>query len=99
MNRADVARALSAVKDPEIGLDIVSLGLIYGITVEEGALTLELALTSPDCPMGDLIASMAASRLASLVRGTDVRIHIVEDPAWNVAMVDAEGRGALGLPP
>jgi metal-sulfur cluster biosynthetic enzyme len=49
--------------------------------------------------MGDLIASMAASRLAPLVRGTDVRIHIVEDPAWNVAMVDAEGRRALGLPP
>lgn len=98
MNPADVARALSAVNDPEIGLDIVSLGLIYGITIEEGALNLQLALTSPDCPMGDLIASMAASRLAPLVSGTDVRIEIVEEPAWNAAMIDAQGRRALGLP-
>ena len=99
MKTADIADVLSTVIDPELGIDIVSLGMIYGLEVSEDRLKLEIALTTPNCPMGEVIAAMAASAVRSVGRERAVEVEVVDDPPWNVAMVSATGRAALGLPP
>ena len=98
MNQKALATVLESVFDPELGLDIVSLGLVYGIRVDEHAIVLEMSLTSPECPMGELLATMAASRLARAGAGRDVSIEIVAEPPWNPAMMDGDARTALGIP-
>ena len=97
MNTATLGAALSSVIDPELGLDIVSLGLVYGIDIEGGSIELRMALTSAECPMGELLATMAASQLARAGEGRDVSIEIVDDPPWSPAMMSPEARARLGI--
>lgn len=99
MKSSEVAEVLSCVIDPELGIDIVSLGLIYGIEVTDGAIRVELTMTSSDCPMGDAIAGMAAGRLSRATGGRQLSLEIVTEPAWNIGMADRNARAQLGLAP
>lgn len=99
MNSADIATELEQVIDPELGINIVSLGLIYRIAVTDESVRVDLTMTTPNCPMAEAIASMAASRISRVAEGREVRLALINDPEWSIGMLDAGGRAQLGLPP
>lgn len=95
----DVQDALREVIDPELGLDIVSLGLVYGVDMsEEGDANIRMTLTSPYCPLGPMIESQVHSATQFLPGVRDVRVELVWDPPWDPhTMASDEVRLELGL--
>ena len=91
--------ALSEVYDPEIGIDLVSLGLIYGVALDEaGVASVDLTLTSPYCPMGSIIQSQAHAVLMPLPGVESVSINLVWSPPWDPrTMASEEARLQLGI--
>ena len=89
--------ALKKVADPEIGANIVDLGLVYGLRVEPGRVLVDLTMTSPACPMGGLIVDDARAELQrQLPPDFTVDIQIVWSPPWDPAMMSPECRLRLG---
>jgi len=88
--------ALHAVIDPELGMDIVDLGLVYGIEVIGTSVFVTMTLTTPLCPMSGLIPQRIREVIGSLSAVTDVRVDLVWTPPWRPEMVSAEGRKKLG---
>jgi metal-sulfur cluster biosynthetic enzyme len=80
--------ALRSVIDPELMMDIVSLGLIYRIDVTDEQIRLELTLTTRGCPLGESIRAMAEEALAGIAAGRRVDVETVWNPPWNPAMID-----------
>lgn len=79
--------ALATVIDPELGLDVVTLGLVYGVTVRERVASVTYTMTTPGCPMERIITEgVRAAALA--VDGVDhVETHVVWEPAWHSGMI------------
>ncbi len=97
-----VWNALRTCFDPEIPLNIVDLGLVYDMAVEdhgESGRTIEvkMTLTAPGCGMGPVIAEDARKKVAELPTVADAKVHIVWDPVWSPHMISDEGRRVLGL--
>jgi metal-sulfur cluster biosynthetic enzyme len=94
-----VLAALSEVYDPEIGIDIVSLGLIYGSTIDDdGLLTIDMTLTTPYCPMGSIIQGQAHAVCHGLPGVNDVKVQLVWSPPWDPrTMASEEARLELGI--
>lgn len=91
---ADVREALHQVIDPELGIDVVDLGLVYGIEIDEkGRAIITMTLTTPACPLTDLIEDECASTLAGLVE--EFRIDWTWKPRWSLDMIRPEGREQL----
>ncbi len=89
--------ALETVLDPEVGIDIVSAGFIYGIDASADWVHLKMTLTTRNCPMGESIVLMAESALKSAFKNKEVKISLIWDPPWNPRMITMDGRAALGL--
>ncbi|WP_018143750.1 metal-sulfur cluster assembly factor [Alloscardovia criceti] len=90
----DVKEALHQVMDPELGVDVVDLGLVYGIEIDHlGRAILTMTLTTPACPLTDLIEDECASVLAGLVE--EFRVDWTWTPAWNVDMITEDGAAQL----
>lgn len=93
--------ALRACFDPEIPVNIVDLGLIYDLAVEErpqGRLVeVKMTLTAPGCGMGPVIAEDARQRLAALPGVAEAKVYIVWDPQWTPQMISPAGRKQLGI--
>jgi metal-sulfur cluster biosynthetic enzyme len=90
----DVLEALKDVVDPELGINVVDLGLIYGITIsDDNAATIDMTLTSAACPLTDVIEDQASSALEDLV--TDMKINWVWLPPWGPDKITDEGRDQL----
>ena len=95
---ADVREALHQVIDPELGIDVVDLGLVYGIEIDElGRAIITMTLTTPACPLTDLIEDECASTLAGLVE--EFRIDWTWTPRWSVEKITPEGREQLASTP
>ena len=93
-NVADVEEALRDVVDPELGINVVDLGLVYGITVDsEQQAIIDMTLTSVACPLTDVIEDQAANALEGLVNG--FRINWVWMPPWGPDKITDEGREQL----
>jgi len=94
-----VLDALSEVYDPEIGIDIVSLGLVYGSHIDDqGLLTVDMTLTTPFCPLGSILQSQIHAVCAPLPGVEDVRVNLVWDPPWDPrTMASDEVKLELGL--
>lgn len=98
-----VRSALKNVYDPEIGLDIVNLGLIYNIDVQEQGkkIAVDMTLTTPACPAGPQILEQARQEVGSLrdvYKDLDeVSINLVWTPFWNPSMMTEEAREELGF--
>jgi metal-sulfur cluster biosynthetic enzyme len=93
---AEVRDALKAVADPELGLNIVDLGLIYDVAVDEGTVTVRYTLTTMACGLGPLIESGIREVVDSLPFD-DVRTELVFDPPWSPECISAEGKAFLGI--
>ena len=90
--------ALRGVYDPELYLDVVSLGLVYDLRSEDDRLVVEMTMTTPGCPASEVLPEMARAAIADAVDGVvDVEVHVVWDPPWSPAMIDERAARALGL--
>ncbi len=90
----DVEEAMRDVVDPELGINVVDLGLLYGVNLEDdGSCTLDMTLTSAACPLTDVIEDQTRSALDGLV--TDVRINWVWMPPWGPDKITDDGREQL----
>lgn len=92
-----IADALRGVIDPEIGLSIVDLGLVYGVDAGEGWCDVQLTMTSAACPLGDLIVGDAKAALVdSLPEGTNVDVMLVWEPPWTPDRMTDGARARMG---
>jgi metal-sulfur cluster biosynthetic enzyme len=90
----DVYEALHDVVDPELGINVVDLGLVYGVRVEEdNTATLDMTLTSAACPLTDVIEDQTRAALSGLV--SDFRINWVWMPPWGPEHITDDGREML----
>ncbi len=89
---------LRTVYDPEIPVDIYSLGLVYRIDVDnDGRLTVDMTLTAPNCPMADFIMEDVRMKLESIDGVTAVTVNLVFEPEWDKDMMSEEAKLELGL--
>ena len=88
--------ALRQVYDPEAGISIVDLGLIYDIEVQDGVVTLRMTFTTEACPAGPILKHSAATALRALPGVREVRIEITFDPPWTPDRITPDGRAMLG---
>ncbi len=89
--------ALRKVMDPELGVSIVDLGLIYDIRYEAGEAEVEMTLTSPGCPLAPIIDKKVREALAGVPEIEHLEIDLVWDPPWSKELISDELRAELGL--
>lgn len=82
----EVYSAIATVIDPEVGFDIVSLGLIYGVKIEEGDVHVTMTLSTKGCPLHELIQQWTKDAVLKIEGVQNCDIEIVWEPAWNISM-------------
>jgi metal-sulfur cluster biosynthetic enzyme len=97
LNEEIARNALRQVKDPELEMNIIELGLVYDVEIEDGAVGVRMTLTSPGCPAGPMITNDAYRVLRALDGVKDVNIDIVWEPYWTPERIDPKVRALLGL--
>lgn len=93
------ARALAALRDvidPEVGLNVVDLGLVYGLDVTGADVAVKLTMTTAACPLGEQLRAEAQERLRALPGVGAVTVDLVWEPAWSPDRLSPEGKAALG---
>lgn len=92
-----VWRALAGVDDPELGMNIVDLGLVYEVQVDLDRVEVRMTLTSPSCPLGPhLLGEVRSAIEREVPEITELNVELVWEPAWNPARMSAQGRNAFG---
>lgn len=90
--------ALENVIDPELGIDIINLGLVYNVDMDDdGLCTVEMTLTSIGCPMGPQIIDQVKTALGELPEIKETEVNIVWNPVWNKDMMSRYAKIALGV--
>ncbi|MDX2184534.1 MAG: metal-sulfur cluster assembly factor [Gemmatimonadaceae bacterium] len=92
-----VKLALRKVKDPELNLNIVDLGLIYDIKVDAGNVQIDMSLTSPGCPSGPEIMGQADQAIKNVPGVSDVAVNLVWSPPWSPERIEPRIRAYLGF--
>ena len=94
----DVIAALKTVYDPEIPSDIYELGLVYKIDIaDDRAVTVEMTLTTPNCPSAQELPTMVENGVASVPGVGEVKVNIVWDPPWDPSRMSDEARAVLNM--
>jgi len=94
----DVIAALKTVYDPEIPSDIYELGLVYKIDIaDDRAVTVEMTLTTPNCPSAQELPTMVENAVASVPGVGEVKVNIVWDPPWDPSRMSDEARATLNM--
>ncbi|MCL2676303.1 MAG: metal-sulfur cluster assembly factor [Streptococcaceae bacterium] len=90
--------ALESVIDPELGIDIINLGLIYEIAFEDNGFTeIKMTLTTMGCPLADLLTVQIHDALKEIEEVKEVKVNLVWQPAWTVDKMSRYARIALGI--
>ena len=89
--------ALECVHDPELCLDLVALGLVYDVRVEDGTVVVEMTLTTPGCPASESLPEMARMALQEALGPVAVEVRVVWEPPWSPAMMNNDAASALGF--
>ncbi len=97
LTREEVVEALKDVYDPEIPVNVVDLGLVYDLQVDDGDVDIKMTLTFAGCGMGPYIAQQAEWRVAELDGVDDVNVEMVYDPPWTPDLISEDGKKMLGL--
>ncbi|MCL2113599.1 metal-sulfur cluster assembly factor [Lactococcus protaetiae] len=93
-----ILAALENVIDPELGIDIINLGLVYEISFEDnGATEIKMTLTTMGCPLADLLTEQIHDALKDVEEVTDIKVNLVWYPAWTVDKMSRYARIALGI--
>jgi metal-sulfur cluster biosynthetic enzyme len=87
--------ALAEINDPEMPVNLVDLGLIYGVTVDGGLVRVRLTFTAMGCPASDMILGDIRERLLAEPGIEELRLEVVWDPPWTSARLSDDGREAL----
>ena len=91
-----VLASIETVTDPELGINVVDLGLIYNVLIEDAKISVDMTLTSPGCPMAAMIASDVELAIREAFETMDVEVSIVWDPPWTPERLSPAGRTQLG---
>ncbi len=91
-----VLEALKDVYDPEIGINVVDLGLVYNVAVDSGKVDIDMTLTSMGCPAGPMLVEQAQEAVGSLPGVQTVNVDIVWSPAWNPSLMSEDAKLELG---
>jgi metal-sulfur cluster biosynthetic enzyme len=92
-----VREALRLVIDPELGLNVVDLGLVYRVDVEDGQVRVAMTMTTPACPLGQSLSEQAEATIWQTVPGLkSVALDLVWDPPWTPSMMSEAAKQQLG---
>src|SRR5439155_12110082 len=97
ITKEQVYEALHECYDPEIPVNIVDLGLVYDVQVDDDKVAVKMTLTAPGCGMGTMIAADARQRILALDGVGDATVDLVWDPPWNPNMISDEAKQKLGI--
>jgi metal-sulfur cluster biosynthetic enzyme len=97
MSEQDLLDALAEIADPEMPVNIVDLGLVYGVSRERGSVTVDLTFTAMGCPAADFIVEDVRARLLREPGVEAVDVRVVWDPPWTAARLSPAGRDALSM--
>ncbi|HLE33052.1 MAG TPA: iron-sulfur cluster assembly protein [Bacteroidota bacterium] len=92
-----VYEALKECYDPEIPVNIVDLGLVYGVTIVDGWVGVKMTLTTPGCGMADAIVSKVRERILKIPGVNDGDVRLVWNPAWNPGLMSPSAKEQLGV--
>ncbi len=93
-----IIQMLKTVFDPEIPVDIYSLGLVYKIDLkDDGVVDIDMTLTAPNCPMADFIFEDVRQKVESVEGVTAANVQLVFEPEWDVRMMTDEAKLELGM--
>jgi metal-sulfur cluster biosynthetic enzyme len=97
LTEEDICEALRAVEDPEAGMSIVDLGLVYGVEVAPSRIHVRMTMTSPACPVAPYIVEEAVAAIrAAAADVPDVDVELVWDPPWTPERMSASARSRFG---
>ncbi len=91
-----VTSCLEGVMDPELGINVVDLGLIYNILIDGNKISVDMTLTNPGCPMAGMLAGGVEQALREAFEGADVEVSLVWDPPWTPERLTESGKAQLG---
>ena len=91
--------ALGGVWDPELGLDVVSLGLVYDVRVGEDSIEIDMTLTTPGCPVSEQLPAEARAAVVRAVPDRRVTVNVVWDPPWTPERLSPVALQQLGFAP
>lgn len=92
-----VYEALRGVDDPEAGMNIVDLGLVYAVRIDDGRIEVDMTMTTPACPVSEMLVGQARGAVEAIApAGTRVQINLVWDPVWNPSMMSGVAREFFG---
>jgi len=92
-----VLETLKSVIDPEIGINIVDLGLVYNVALENDKISVTMTLTTPGCPMHNSIKGWVENQVKALASGYEVFIDLIWEPAWTPEKMSDEAKRQLGM--
>ncbi len=94
-----IRAALRGVIDPEVGMNIVDLGLVYGIVIAPDRVRVAMTMTTPACPMGSMIAEDAREAIRDIApEAAEVDVQLVWDPPWDSSMMSEHAKQRFGWP-
>jgi metal-sulfur cluster biosynthetic enzyme len=96
INEEKILETLRQVIDPEIGCNIVDLGLIYSTKIEGPRVTVKMTLTTPGCPMSQMISQGVQWALLGLEGVEEAEVELVWEPRWNPSLMSEAGRAVVG---
>lgn len=96
--KGEVLDALARVIDPEIGLNIVDVGLIYRVECHDESIEIDFTLTSPGCPLAGTITEDIHREVSSATGVEDIQTNLVWNPPWSLDFMSEEARLQLGYP-
>ena len=92
-----VMEQLKEVIDPDVGINIVDMGLIYGVDITDDAVEIQMTLTSPACPAAPQLVNGSQSVVQQLDGVEAVNVHVVWEPRWTPEMMSEEAKDELGI--
>ena len=98
MMQEEILQALMTVIDPELMVDIVNLGLIYGIDVNDDVCTVTMTLTIPGCPLSDVIKRNITEAVTKVAGINEVKIELVWYPVWGLDKMSDQAKKSLDIP-
>ena len=97
VTKEKVLNALKEVIDPELGIDLVSLGMVYDVRIKYNFVELDLTLTSPGCPIASQILADSEQAVLKIPTITNVRVDFVFNPPWTPERISPEAKARLGI--